>query len=72
MRPCPPDINPRWWMWMAARNGSPGEPWEYIIWIGERWREWRKIRGKPGRSPLLESDHQDFDTWLERRVLEAG
>jgi hypothetical protein len=40
----------------------------YIIWIGERWREWKK-ETKFSSSFLLVSDHERFDAWLAKRFL---
>jgi len=40
----------------------------YVLWIGERWREWRSISGVPRDAMLLEADHKDFDKWLENSV----
>jgi hypothetical protein len=34
----------------------------YIIWIGERWREWDTLTGHTG--PHTRADHTDFDKWL--------
>jgi len=34
----------------------------FIIWIGERWREWERLFG---RKPIKgQKEHDDFDTWL--------
>lgn len=38
----------------------------YILWINERWREWRASRGMPGTDlvPVTEQEHAEFTEWL--------
>lgn len=37
----------------------------YILWIGDRWREYRSAAGwRPGAP----ADHAGFDAWLEART----
>lgn len=37
----------------------------YIDWIGGRWAEWRRLRGRVGDHIISLADHADFDAWLE-------
>ena len=39
----------------------------FILWIGERWTEWAKLRGRNLAEPTTGSDHLDFDRWLAGR-----
>lgn len=43
---------------------------EFIIWIGQRWSEWRKINGLPPNSILSREDHANFDAWLSDLTTE--
>ena len=36
----------------------------FILWIGDRWREWRKLKGYSHNWILSEADHVEFDAWL--------
>lgn len=44
----------------------------YIIWIGQRWREWEQIQGRTPHSPKTEADHAAFDVWLAEQVEVAS
>lgn len=37
----------------------------YIVWIEERWSEYRALRGWIRQYPLSPADHAAFDAWLE-------
>ena len=52
--------------WSLCREALDREPkgWEFIIWIQERWREWDPKHGSRNHS---ETEHAEFDTWLEER-----
>ena len=39
----------------------------FIIWISERWRAWRILRGIPEHQFLMLRDHVDFDAWLQEK-----
>lgn len=75
------DWNTRFVCYAASHGREPREQIEhdagvwlggkmagYIIWIGERWREWKK-ETKFSSSFLLVSDHERFDAWLAKRFL---
>lgn len=34
----------------------------FIVWCGERWREWEQATGR--KPPHGLDDHRDFDAWL--------
>jgi len=55
----PAGINPRWWAW--EQMGGTGRPGVYIIWIRERWGEFR--RQQPDRL-YGDAEHMAFDNWL--------
>lgn len=40
----------------------------YILWIGERWQEWRAEKGYGPRYILSDTDHAEFDTWLNTKA----
>jgi hypothetical protein len=40
----------------------------YIRWNGERWREWRKLRGLHRDTFLSKSQQADFAAWLDSRL----
>lgn len=67
------DYHPRFLAFAASQGATPQEASErgrplkgrpYVIWIGERWTEWRKLRGRSAYSHLTAADHADFDAWL--------
>jgi hypothetical protein len=42
----------------------------FMEWIEQQWRAWRKARGVPaGQAIVLDSQHADFDSYLEEVVL---
>lgn len=44
----------------------------YLVWIRERWQEWRAAKGyRLDRDILSEQDHADFGAWLATRVSES-
>ena len=38
----------------------------YMIWIGQRWQEWRKAHGRKQNDILSKEDQASFDAYLER------
>jgi hypothetical protein len=36
----------------------------FIGWITEYWRDYRKLRGIPSEAPVSDADHKAFDAWL--------
>jgi hypothetical protein len=71
------DWNPRYVLYAVAQGNGPQEQmaidrerWPgglmtgFILWIGERWRQW--LDANPERNRLHHSpeDHRDFDDWL--------
>ena len=40
----------------------------FLIWMGHRWSEYRHLRGLSATAPLSDADHDDFMSWLERKV----
>jgi hypothetical protein len=58
--------NPRWTAWLIW-NGEKRETHEFMIWIGQRWREWAKETGRHIHNHT-DQDHADFDVWLIARV----
>lgn len=36
----------------------------FVLWMGERWRQWRALVGLPNDSALLPSHHEQFASWL--------
>lgn len=63
-------MNPRVIAWMAAAGEKTldGAGYKYIIWIGQRWAEWKRSQGRVPDSPILERDHEEFDRWLAGRA----
>lgn len=51
-----------------AAGGGTMTP--YILWNGERWREFRKLRGVYGDDPINATPafHREFDAWLWQQV----
>ncbi len=39
----------------------------FMVWIGERWREWRESRGVGRNAVLGSDDHADFDAMIGAR-----
>ena len=44
--------------------GSLRAGFEYMIWIGGMWRDWRRLRGLGDYAPVSEEQRQDFGRWL--------
>lgn len=77
------EVNPRYAAYARAHGRSADEMLafdrerypggcmaEFIVWIGRRWSEWRKINGLP-RNPILSSeDYANFDAWLADLTIE--
>lgn len=36
----------------------------FILWLGQRLAEWRRLRGLPRGVCMRAEDHQAFDAWL--------
>lgn len=36
----------------------------FILWMSDKWNEWRKLNGLAARDPLFDSDHASFDAWI--------
>lgn len=36
----------------------------FMLWIAERWAEWRAANDRLGSEPLSDADHAAFDDWL--------
>lgn len=79
------DYNSRYVAYAAAHGNGPDAQLDadrlrwpggcmagFITWTSARWREWRKARGMPEYSPLLEEHHADFDAWLDSWVLSSA
>jgi hypothetical protein len=37
---------------------------EYIIWNGQKWREWRKLNNVPWNHPVTAEHAEAFGKWL--------
>lgn len=68
-------LNPRFVAYARSLGKTPEEALQrdaagiacmsgYIWWIGERWVEWRKLRGYSANRPPDNIDHKHFDVWL--------
>ena len=56
--------NPRWLLWEVWHGLNPNmRPHDYIIWIGERWREWA-VATKNNLRFTTDAQHKEFDAWL--------
>lgn len=77
----PEKTQPRYVAYATAHGRSPAEMLEadivdwhggrmagFITWIGRRWTQWRTLRGVGREAALSESDHHDFDAWLQEKV----
>lgn len=71
------DWNPRFLAYATSRGMTPEAALEhdreaypggvmcgFVLWINDRWKEWRRARGVPSLSVLGESDHADFDKFI--------
>lgn len=65
-------LNPRWVACQVATGREP-EPWEFIIWINQRWAEFfARYPECPNEKEHLVSHgvsetHREFDAWLQAR-----
>lgn len=57
--------NPRWLACSRATGTAPEQVkgYEFIIWIGRRWREWEAETKHAGHK--WPHHHEAFDLWLE-------
>lgn len=74
----PREWNPRYVAYATAHGRGPeamlahdkeespgGCMVEFMLWISGRWREWRKLRGRPDRWDYAsDRDQQDFDVFV--------
>lgn len=67
--------NPRYVAYAAAHGLTVPEmkardraAWPFMIWNGQRWREWERETGWRGVSKSM-ADHAAYDAWLAARYL---
>lgn len=79
------EVNPRWVACHAVLGRRP-EGWEFLVWTGERWRDFAKLRGWPCGCPGckadpsghvffnmgLEDGQRAFDEWLRGLVADVA
>ena len=58
-------MNPRYVLWQKVTGGTKNH--EYIIWMNDQWRDWRKDKGYSATRSASPADHEDFDTWMRSR-----
>lgn len=63
--------NPRFVAYCVDHGHGPdahdGSMCGFVMWIGQRWREWRTAKRMRPDSPLSTQDHAEFDCWLNGR-----
>lgn len=76
-------LNPYWAAYARATHCEPegvtardGNCAEFMVWMSQRWQEWRRANGKPSigsvRGSLSDEDHARFGDWLEVRASELA
>lgn len=56
---------PRYQAYLMHTNNLNGEPWEFIVWINQKWREF-------GHGLYITEDqHERFTQWLMDSVPEG-
>lgn len=65
--------NPYWLAFSRAHGRHPAErrrglACDFILWMSQRWQEWRAEHGRTRYQALYPDDHAAFATWLEQRT----
>lgn len=63
------EYQPRYLQFARVRGFEPGSPdapmpYEFVIWIRRKWREWASLNGRRDTYGLTQEDHAAFDAWL--------
>ena len=63
------EYQPRYLQFARVRGFEPGSPdapmpYEFVIWIRLKWREWASLNGRRDTYGLTQEDHAAFDAWL--------
>ena len=77
------DWNPRYHAYAAAHGETPesmmavdkdrwpgGKMAGFILWIGERWKEYREKNGMGQHDPLFKKDHDAFNEMIGAKPYE--
>lgn len=62
---------PRYRAYLLHTDNFDRPAWEYMLWVNQKWREWRKIQQLGRLDRITDVQHEQFTQWLFETVPEG-